>query len=422
MSVMKAFFSILGEIIKQVFDSLMANKLRSILSALGIVIGISFVIIMGYLINGLDLAMEKTFNILGTDMLYVDKWDWAGGKSWRDLRQRKDITLEQAKEFVERAKTPQLAVPLARTWSASIEYDGESFSQISMQGTTSEYALTPAGSIKEGRFFTPFENKYGAHVVVLGNKVYETMFPDGNGIGKTVKIRGRKFEVIGYIEKRGMLFVNFVDNMCFMPLQTFLGIFGSSRRSLSVAVKAGSEERLPEVRSETMGLMRVIRNTKPHEEEDFSINESKVFERTTQNFQMMVWSVGIILSALSFVVGIIGIMNIMFVSVAERTKEIGIRKAVGAKKSVILLQFITESVVLCLIGAMISFIGCSILILGIALVVPQFVPDLDFLPKILPANMFAIATLFAIFFGVLAGLIPAVKAAQLAPVEALRYE
>lgn len=411
------------EIFRQVAESLRANKLRSILASLGVVIGISLVILMAYALSGLDLALAKTFNIIGRDMLYVDKWDWAGGKSWKLLRQRKDISLEQAQELVDRLTTAELAVPIARKWGVRVKYESDVYEGISLQGVTSKYALTPAGSVEQGRFFSSFEDEYSKNVAVLGYRVYETMFPNGGGIGKTIKINGHKFKVIGYIERRGVLFIDFVDHLIFIPLSNFLGKFGDEHRSLSIAVKAPSESTLDEVRSETRGLMRTIRNIHPSDEDDFSINESKAFEETVESFQAGIWSVGIGMTILSFVVGIIGIMNIMFVSVAERTKEIGIRKAIGARKNAILLQFIFESMTLCFIGALVSFIFSSLVILGLSHFLPiWWDPDLDFLPATLSGNMFLITTIISLFVGMLAGLIPAIRASNLDPVDALRYE
>lgn len=414
--------SALIEIFKQVFDSLIANKLRSILSALGVVIGISFVILMGWALATLDLAFEKTLDIIGTDMIYVDKYDWSGGKSWKEIRQRKNITLKQAYELINRLQTAELAIPVSRKWAASVKYKNDKYSGLITTGTTYEYALTPAGTVNQGRFFSLFEDNYGMNVAVIGSKVAETMFPNDNPLGKIIKIDDHNFEVIGVLDKKGVLFIDFIDNQIFIPLKSFVSIFGEINRSIEIAIKSPSVEELENVKSETIGLMREIRNLKPYQEDDFSINETEMFRSSIDKIATYVWSIGIGMTALSFIVGIIGIMNIMFVSVTERTKEIGIRKTVGAKRINILIQFIIEATLLCMIGAIVAFILCSIVIYIGSLVIQNFYPALDFVPKILPFRLFAISAIIAFVVGVLAGIMPAIRAANLDPVEALRYE
>ena len=415
-------FSEILESVKIAFDSLKVNKMRSLLASLGVVIGISFVIIMGWVLAGLDSVLEDTINLIGQDMLYVDKWDWAGGRNWKLMQQRKPITLEQAKDLCQRMTTSELAIPIARKWGASLKYKNDNFTGISIQGTPSEYATTPAGEVIEGRFFSSSEDEYSANVAVIGHGVYTTLFPDGNANGQTIKINGKKFLVIGVIKKQGTLLLDFIDNQVFLPLTTFLNTFGSFNRSFSIAIKAGKEEYLPEVRSEAEGLMRIVRNLKPYEANDFSINETETFRKESETFRLWVWAIGIGMTVLSFLVGIIGIMNIMFVSVAERTKEIGIRKAIGAKKRSILMQFVIESATLSFSGAIISFILCTIFIYLAATFLPRFWPASTFLSPFMPYNLLLIASVVSIVVGMLAGLIPAYRAANLNPVDALRYE
>ncbi len=410
------------ENIKIAFEAMSVNKLRSLLASLGVVIGISFVILMGWVLSGLDQALEDTFNIIGTDMLYIDKWDWAGGRNWKKMRQRKNITYSQATEFCEKIKSAELAIPNAREFGYKIKYKNEEYQGMSFIGTKWEHSLTPAGAILIGRHFTQFEDDIGANVIVLGYKVYQALLNDGNPVGHYVKIDGRKFLVIGVIKKQGTMLFDFVDNQCFMPIKAFQSVFGRSGRSVSIAIKAGSIENLDEIRVESEGLMRQIRNIKPGEENDFSINETKAFESTIAVLRLSVWGVGIGMTVLSFIVGIIGIMNIMFVSVTERTKEIGIRKAVGAKKRTIWMQFIVEAAILSFFGAIIAFAGCSALVYLTATFLPEFVPATAFLSPVLPYELLLIASFVSIFVGMLAGVIPAVRAANLDPVEALRRE
>lgn len=412
----------ISENIKIAFDSMKANKLRSLLASLGVVIGISFVILMGWVLKGLDQALDDTFNIIGTDMLYVDKWDWAGGRNWKLIQQRKHISLRQANEFCSRIRSAELSMPVVRSWQTVLKYESDEYTGISAQGTWAEYGLTPAGKVAQGRFFSEFETRSGANVVVLGHKVNQTIFPNGDAVGKTIKIQGRKYQVIGVITKQGTMLLDFVDNQVIMPLNSFLKTFGSFRRNISIAVKAGNVDNLDPVRTETQGLMREIRNLHPGDEDDFSINETKAFESQVATFRLWVWGIGIGMTILSFIVGIIGIMNIMFVSVTERTKEIGIRKAIGAKKSSILIQFIVESSALCFFGAIIAFIICSIIVFLLATFLPKVAPGTEFLSPIMPYQLLVIASAVSIFVGMAAGLIPAMRAANLNPVDALRYE
>lgn len=410
------------ETIKLAFDSMRTNKLRAFLASLGVVIGISFVILMGWVLTALDRALDETFDLIGADILYVDKWDWSGGQNWKLVRQRKSITLPQANELIERLQSVELAVPIAQQWRATIKHENESVMGIGIQGTYSDYAMAPGGNVLTGRFFNKTEEIYGANVAVIGFGVMNSLFQDQDPIGKRIKINGHNYYVIGVIVKRATLFVDHIDNQIYIPLKSFWGVFGRFGRSLSVVVKAGGEQNLDEARAETRGIMREIRNLSPWDEDDFSINETKAFESSIATLRLYVWGIGIGMTVLSFIVGIIGIMNIMYVSVAERTKEIGIRKAIGAPRRSILLQFIFESAALCFIGAIIAFIACSIFVYVLATVLPKFVPGTSFLTPIMPYQLLIIASIVSIFVGILAGLMPAIRASKLDPVDALRYE
>ncbi len=413
----------INEAFSQAINSIRANALRSSLAALGVIIGITFVILMGWVLSGLDKAMEDSISSMGTDVLYVDKFDWAGsGKNWREIRNRPNISLQQAEKLISRLTSAELAVPVARTNHGNVVYGNQVYEGIAIQGTTSQFALTPSGTIDSGRFFNENEDRMGARVVVLGSKVYQTIFPNGNGIGNLIKINNISYKVIGVITKQGTTFADFVDNIIYMPLSSFLSTFGKYRRNFSICVKAGVVENLDNVRAEVEGQMRMIRNLKPWEENNFSINETKAFEAAISSIRTVVWVVGIGMTLLSFIVGIIGIVNIMFVSVYERTKEIGIRKALGAKKLDILVQIVFESTIIAIIGAIISFLITSAIAYLAGTFLPTFIPQTAFLSRSIPLNLLGIATIISILVGIAAGLLPAVRAANFEPVVAIRYE
>jgi putative ABC transport system permease protein len=293
-----------------------------------------------------------------------------------------------------------------------------------VQGTVSSYGLTPAGTTYAGRFFSDIEDRLGQNVTVIGWGVKKAMFPNEDPVGKTVKIKGFPFRIIGVIEQRGFLFLDFIDNQVFVPISTFNAVFGQSDFSYSVAIKAGNTRMMDIVRDEVVGYMREIRNLPPSSEDDFSINEMKAFETQTKQVRYYIWVTGIGLTALAFIVGAIGIMNIMFVSVTERTKEIGIRKAVGAKSAFILTQFLVEAAALCVAGALVAFPISMVLTFATRFVA---ISVLDFsaaevVSPIIQFDLMGIAIGVAIVVGIIAGLAPAIRAASLDPVDALRYE
>lgn len=401
------------------FDALKQNKLRAVLTMLGIVIGIMVVTLMGWALNSLDAAWNATIDILGNDMLYVDKWQWAGGGNWRKAQARKNITIQEAEEFIGRLKTAELAIPMSSLWGRSIVYNDLKADGFTVTGVRATYAQTKAGDVAEGRFFSEIEDRYSENVVVIGYGIQKLFFPNGDAIGRNIKLNGVQFTIIGVIAKRGTALMDFVDNQVFIPLNSFFGLYGTSVRSVSIAVKAGSPEALDDVRSEVIGLMRTVRNIHPGDEEDFSINESQMFQDQVAQIRVVIWGVGLFLTLMSFAVGMIGIMNVMFVSVTERTKEIGIRMAIGAKRFSILMQFLLEAAMLCAVGAIAAILFCMVAAAVIYLIFQEQAP---FLTPYVPPQILLIAIGVSVFVGLLAGLLPALRAARMDPVDALRYE
>lgn len=412
-----AIFAQVLEGIRIALGALRNNLLRTILTTLGVVGGIVCVVLMGVLLQGLDKAMNDIISLFGNDVLYLDKFDWSGGVDWKEMRNRKDITLEQVEEFEELMTTPQTIAPLARQEGVTVKRDGERVNGAIIVGTTSDYSAMLGDVVASGRFLSPAEDQYRQNVAVIGYALAENLFPYEDPLGKTFKIRGRRFTVVGILEQRASLLIKHVDNEVYIPMRSYMAIYGSGT-SVTIAVKAGSEDRLDNVRSEATGVMRRVRNIAPGADPDFGINEAQQFRDEVAGLRLIVWSAGIGLTALSFIVGVIGIVNIMFVAVSERTKEIGIRKAVGAPRRAIVFQFLVEAATLCLLGALVALVISSLLLFATTTLF-----DLDsFLPQFIPLHLLAIATTVSIGVGVVAGLLPAFRASRMDPVTALRSD
>ncbi|MDZ4744880.1 MAG: ABC transporter permease [bacterium] len=397
--------------------------LRSILTTGSMIVGVVAVVTMGWAIKGLDAIWEQTISIIGKDMMYVDKWDWAGGGNWRKTEARKDLSLEQVESLRYRMESPEYVIPLARKWGGSVSY-GNKVLRTAVMGTAATYGMTPAGITEDGRFFTPIEEQQAANVIVIGHGIKKALFPTETAVGKNLKIQGIPFRVIGVVEKRGVLFMDFVDNQVYIPLYAFRSAYGFNNRSFSVAIKAGNERMMNIVREEAIGVMRGIRNVPPHKENDFSINEMKAFDDEVKKIRFWIWAAGLGLTVLAFIVGSINLTNIMFVSVSERTKEIGVRKAIGAKRGSIRLQFLMESTLLCVTAAVLALPVSQFVTWILHIVAGSMLPAdvLAVVSALIPVDLLMLAIAIATVVGLMAGLIPAIRASNLDPVEALRAE
>ncbi len=402
-----------GEGVKIALTAIKANKVRAFLTMFGIIIGIVAVTTMSTTINGVNRSFEDSMSMLGTNVLFVEKFPWEPGPNykWWEYINRPDFKVEDAQKIRQYSEFAEAAAAVARR-TVNVRHADVYANGVSVSGVTTDYSLTNTVDLDEGRFFTDEEDQSSRRVAILGASVEEVLFPQGNSIGKSVRIGGQKFEVIGKLAKQGnFLGMQNFDNQVLIPMSAYARIYGT-RDDITIQVKYASEQDLREGEYELEGIMRRIRQLDAKAENNFAINKLEVFREQYQIMTGAIYGIGLFLTSLSLFVGGIGVMNIMYVSVKERTKEIGIRKAVGAKSYQILLQFLIEAVTVSCLGGVVGVI----LSIGTTQIINQFfVAYMDWGTVV---SAFVICSMVGILFGYL----PARKAAYSDPIESLRYE
>ncbi|HCA80679.1 MAG TPA: peptide ABC transporter permease [Bacteroidetes bacterium] len=408
----------LKEILTIAFKAIRANKLRSVLTLLGVVVGVFSIIGVMTAVQVLQNSIESGLSNLGTNTFQIQKFPalFTGGHAqWDKFRRRKDITLTQAEYVAEKMTTARYVAFEAWSWGKTIQtMSGEKTNpNVTVAGEVPDGIPTNNWTIKEGRSFSDNDQTYANKVVILGQGIVTKLFPKGGAIGQEVKIQNERFKVIGIFDPQGAALGGNNDNFVAIPLSSFLNKFGKMR-SLNIMIKAKTQEVYEQCMEEARLALRIARKVEPGADDDFEIFSNDSLISTFNDFTKYVkMGIGFI-SFISLLAAGVGIMNIMLVSVTERTKEIGLRKSVGARKSNILSQFITEAVVLCQMGGV---VGIGLGVIGGNLAALAFS-----IPPVFPVDWAIIGFVLCAFIGVVFGVYPAWKAANLDPIEALRYE
>lgn len=411
------------EAFKMALAAIAAHKLRSFLTLIGIIAGVASIIAVMTGISVIQSTIERELSVLGTQAFQVQKWAAGGPMSEAEMRKimaRRPTTVEHANAIREKVKTVDLVG--AELWSFGhiAKYRDLATNQnLTICGGTPEYSENNTHFIGLGRNLTPEDIRIGTNAVLVGHAIAEKLFPWTDPIQKTIKIDGRKFTIVGVLaEKKSAMGGNF-DNYMIIPITKFQQIYGDRdnhgrERSVNITVRAKSPELLADAIEETRAVMRMERGLKPQQEDDFTIftNDSqiKTFNQMTANIKTGAFVIGIV----ALIVAGIGIMNIMFVSVTERTHEIGLRKSLGAKRKNILSQFLLEAIMLCNIGGVIG-VAVGFGLGNIVSLVTHFSVNV-------PLQWALVGLIFCTGVGLTFGFWPAYKAAKMNPIIALRYE
>jgi putative ABC transport system permease protein len=405
------------------FGSLVSHKLRSVLTLVGIVAGIASIIAVMTAISVVQATIEREMSVLGAQTFQVQKWPAGGFNSAEERRKamlRPPVTVANADAIREQVETVDLVGAELWDFGYTVEYRGESTNpNVTICGGTPEYPPNNTHYVGLGRNLSQMDIRSGRSVAVIGHAIGQKLFPFVDPIGKEIRLDGRKYEVIGVFDEKKSAFGGGFDNYVLIPITTYLDIYGmigrnGFSRSVNITVRAKSPELVADAIEETRQVMRRERGVRANEEDNFDFfnSESLItdFNTMTRGIKIAAFVIG----SIALVVAGIGIMNIMLVSVTERTKEIGIRKSLGAKPRSILTQFLLEAVVLCNIGGVFGvLVG-----FGLGNSMTLFVP----FDSNVPMEWAVIGLLFCSAVGIVFGLLPAIRASRLNPVEALGYE
>jgi putative ABC transport system permease protein len=384
-----------------------ANRTRSILTALGVIIGIIAVTLMGTAIRGIDIGFNRSMSGFGDDVLYVEQYPWSSPADFWQFRNRPDIKLTVADRLnsiiaENRQSLLQLAVAAPAT-RQTVFYGKRLVSNVYITGTTYEYAYLAETNCDQGRFINEAESRGGRNVCVIGKDVVDGLFGGADSMNKIIKVRDQEYRIIGVFSKQGSFLGIFSwDSQIVIPLSSYVKYFKSNQQNASIRVKVRDKTRLLEAKEELRGIVRRIRGLLPEQGDNFAINEQQSLRSSIEPVKSGLAIGGLFITGLALFVGAIGIMNITFVSVRERTREIGTRKALGAPRRAILIQFLIEAIAICVGGGIVGLILAFGLFHVIRIAVPGF--PFQFSPFLVVTALF-----ISVITGIVSGFAPALR-------------
>ncbi len=398
-------------------DALRQNKLRTILSLLGVTIGIFIIIAVFSAVDTLRNNLQQSINKLGSNSVYVQKWQWGGGEDypWWKYLQR---PVPRLRDFEELQKRSQTAIGISYEVSIdnrTIKYKSNTVEGAQIGAVSQDHNKTWNFDFEAGRYFTEIESRTGAPIAIIGHDISTNLFPDGNAIGKQIKVMGRNVTIIGVFAKEGNDILGISnDKQVMLPLNFAKNIIDIQNEQYGPTIVVKGKKGLTDVdvESELRGLMRSIRRLRPNQDDNFALNKTSIVSNQLDQLFGVLNKAGLFIGIFSILVGGFGIANIMFVSVRERTNIIGIQKSLGAKNYFILLQFLFEAIILCLMG---GIIGLGMVYLGTLLV--KMAIDIQ---VVLDINNIIIGIGTSVAIGIISGIVPAYSASRLDPVEAIR--
>lgn len=403
------------EFVRLAWDVICSRKLRSMLTLLGIVIGVFAIIVAVTAVQVMETKLVDTVESFGATTFTIERAEGFSQSGSRH-RARQNLTYDEMIQYAEKAKIPSAISPtmeLFRTVEARYE-DRNTENIVTPLGVNEDWLTTNGFDIDLGRNMTELDVRLARNIVLIGHDIRERLFPTVNPVGKPILIAGNRYRIAGVLAEKGEVFGNNVDLLALIPITSMIQTYGAAQRDIEIKVETRSMETIPEAMEEAIGIFRVIRNVAPGEENNFEIQSSESFLDQLTGFTGRVKTGGALVGLITLLSAGIGIMNIMLVSVAERTREIGVRKAVGARRRDILIQFLYEAIFLCQVG---GIFGIFIGVLSGNIVGRFF--DVSFVfPWMWAIGAVAGVTAIALTFGVY----PAYKAARLDPIESLRHE